>query len=498
MLMRKQFAFGGEKKQQVTKIIFIIDRAKITAVEYRFSDQQAILLGKPITRPWTKTSLVDTLNEICKDYNAKEVSILLGEDLAKVMSIQVDSDSDDVLDTATQKAALIFKDNFSNLGIDYAEILQESGTSWVQLFITKKSFLNFLGEVLRQLNLDVTSVEPLAHSLVSQLPATDKPSVVFWGDDYLLTTLVYQGKVIHAETLAGDNIYKQINSLLSWFTDTYSLDIKFVYMATKKLKSKKIKHKASVEEIELDPFSNVIKENSDFAIEPLIAEEVEPEDLKVEDETPKKSDIINKSEMAAPKPPLTLVDKEEDDAMDSVTTPPSGKSNAKLIAIIVTVIVVLVGMVVGGFFVYQNAMKEANESPDVIVNDDTTTQPTSLPSPDNDATGSSETDTDTDTETDAGDQLDPASISVQVLNGSGTAGVASRVANLLEDAGFEEIDTDNAESFDYEETVVQVKPGQDELYELVLTELQADYTIAQGEDLDVDNQFDLVITVGSN
>lgn len=89
-------------------------------------------------------------------------------------------------------------------------------------------------------------------------------------------------------------------------------------------------------------------------------------------------------------------------------------------------------------------------------------------------------------------------LKVQVLNGSGIAGEAGKVAAVLETAGFEDIDTTNADNYDYTGITIQVKEGQNEIGRLVESDLEDDYEDIEIEDtLDADSEFDAVVIRGS-
>ena len=94
--------------------------------------------------------------------------------------------------------------------------------------------------------------------------------------------------------------------------------------------------------------------------------------------------------------------------------------------------------------------------------------------------------------------LDREDFKVQVLNGSGIGGVAGKLAAILEGAGFEDVDTDNADAYDYNGVVVQVKDGQDDLGDLIEKDLEDDYEDVRVRDnLDDDSDFDAVLILGS-
>ena len=96
-------------------------------------------------------------------------------------------------------------------------------------------------------------------------------------------------------------------------------------------------------------------------------------------------------------------------------------------------------------------------------------------------------------------EIERGSLSVKVLNGSGISGKAGVVKSFLQEAGYENILTANAEAFDYDVTVIQTKKGADELKNTIAkdiaSELEGD---AKFETLDEDDAADIVIIVGTD
>ena len=89
-------------------------------------------------------------------------------------------------------------------------------------------------------------------------------------------------------------------------------------------------------------------------------------------------------------------------------------------------------------------------------------------------------------------------LKVKVLNGSGTRGKAGEVKTVLQDAGYTDIVTSNAENFDYTATEIQLKKSVSDALSLLQKDL-ADYvTISDAADLNDEENADVVIIVGSD
>lgn len=95
--------------------------------------------------------------------------------------------------------------------------------------------------------------------------------------------------------------------------------------------------------------------------------------------------------------------------------------------------------------------------------------------------------------------LQKENLKIQILNGSGTEGEAAVAAQLLRDKGYlEDIATGNADSYDYLETVIQIKEDKVDFFEDLKNDLGIGYVVADNyESLDTDGEFDAIIVVGS-
>lgn len=97
------------------------------------------------------------------------------------------------------------------------------------------------------------------------------------------------------------------------------------------------------------------------------------------------------------------------------------------------------------------------------------------------------------------EEVDLSAYSIEVLNGSGVAGVAGDAQEALETDGFSVENTGNAENQDFTETVIAVKEDvPEEFITLLRNSLEESYVVESGtEELDEDNDYDVVVTIGS-
>ncbi len=96
-------------------------------------------------------------------------------------------------------------------------------------------------------------------------------------------------------------------------------------------------------------------------------------------------------------------------------------------------------------------------------------------------------------------EINLAEIRVEVLNGSGIAGLAGKVADILQAQGFADIETGNADNYEYEKTQVQYLPDIDKQ---VLTEVERalndDFELEKQDSLTEEDELDLRVIIGQN
>ena len=89
-------------------------------------------------------------------------------------------------------------------------------------------------------------------------------------------------------------------------------------------------------------------------------------------------------------------------------------------------------------------------------------------------------------------------ISVHVLNGSGVAGAAGKVADLLREKGYTKVTTGNADEYTYTDITIRAGGENKALSEQVKTDLEEDLTIAGVETADIASASDVEVIVGKS
>lgn len=92
-------------------------------------------------------------------------------------------------------------------------------------------------------------------------------------------------------------------------------------------------------------------------------------------------------------------------------------------------------------------------------------------------------------------ELDRSNLKLEVLNGSGVAGAATKMSNALKDLGYEVTSSGNADNFEYENTEIQLKSTKKAYLDMLKEDLGDDYTIGSATS-DYTGDADGVIIVG--
>ena len=92
--------------------------------------------------------------------------------------------------------------------------------------------------------------------------------------------------------------------------------------------------------------------------------------------------------------------------------------------------------------------------------------------------------------------LERANLKIKILNGRGVAGTAADAKEFLTNLGWQVTEVDNASSFDFAKTQIQIKESRLRFLGLLTKDLENRYTIIEGEKLSETESFDALITIG--
>lgn len=163
----------------------------------------------------------------------------------------------------------------------------------------------------------------------------------------------------------------------------------------------------------------------------------------------------------------------------------SNKVNLKLVIIITLVSALVAAFVSGGVYVYLSGLEDMDQKQDseneIVLAPDPSPLATTSPAPAPE------------------EEFDVSEYSVQVLNGSGVSGAASKGEGILTTGGFNVDGIGNAANSNFTKTIIQMKkevPAK--LASQIKDTLEAEgYEVETGDSLAASSAYDVVVTMGA-
>ena len=464
--------------------------------------------GKLYQIDWDGNDPTRAFKSIKKNLRAKSVVVILGNDLSYVLTVQVPQ-------TKTNRAAVLSEvqplipENITEANFDWKTIGANTAKKLklVQVVATSGNILNNLSYAAKANKMKIETINPVAVLLAGQTKLFKNPHLIVWSGHEKLAVVSHRGNVYLSENIERDP-QSAINDLIEFTKEKHGLKISLVVFEEGVDKKIEFPAQWKVKKESLNPMVAAAakkqeKGKEEEALELKPVDEPEKPEKKKEEvkeekegatgeeetapttegaETPAKTETKPESTEAitdkeSTKPAASTEDKEDsgDDDSDSdeeedeeEEKPPVNKK----IFIILAVVIVVGGLVVGGTLYFRSRVEKTPAASE----ETTEAAPTPTPEP---------------------EVVSLEDYKVQVLNGSGIAGEAGVVQNLLDSAGLEEIETGNADNYDYTDTKVGMKElVPDEVFDEVKKAL-GNYSVVKSDALSDDSGYDIVVTVGS-
>ncbi|MBI2028682.1 MAG: LytR C-terminal domain-containing protein [Candidatus Levybacteria bacterium] len=181
--------------------------------------------------------------------------------------------------------------------------------------------------------------------------------------------------------------------------------------------------------------------------------------------------------------------------------PNQGSGKSKKFLFIVIFLLLLLGV---GYLVVQYFLPSKNETKSLTITPTPTEYqfPTDTPTPQATPTASLKPTTGPTTKpttnpVDQASGLDRSTLSVEVQNGSGEAGVAAKASDILKGFGYKVASTGNADNYDYQDVTIQVKSTKSKYLTLLKKDLGFSYTVGTtSADLSSESTADALIIIG--
>lgn len=441
-------------------------------------DKKDIVVGKVLdinnpvitdlqTFPWVEKTLEYTFKEIHSTYNISNVRIILRESLAHVISLPVDEKEIHSRENIKKHLAKHIPEIIDNLAWDYKKIdnleIEEEGKvkNVIQVIASDKKLISNLHQSLEKTKFSIQAIEPISITLARLTQEEKDPIAIIHVDKKSTRLIAYRGIVLASQVEQTENFGKNLSQLISYTWNHFSIKPKKLILSNV---PESLDHQnLATEHLE------IIKYNYD----PMIGI-IEKSDLKGKDE-----DVLN---LDPEQTHIEIKDTEHETKPSVLTIEPEtikeNSFNIKKIIIIIVAIILLAALGMG-IFIFKNNINinESLEKTSVV-----NTPPPQITPP-----------------TPAPQVIvNRQDIKLQIQNGSGIVGIAGEFATLLEDHGYTDIDTANAEEYEYENITLKLKEAKKSYQEAILADIKAEskLEINEVESLPENSDFDAIIIIG--
>lgn len=248
----------------------------------------------------------------------------------------------------------------------------------------------------------------------------------------------------------------------------------------------RVPEKEEVPKVHPQPKESPEEETETEQSEEEVEEEIETkEDKEVEQEAEKEEEREEVKEEVQQEPTVDkqkstveeLFTKKEPLVMPEISVHSTGSSKRNMFLWALTMIVITVA-IGGGLIIFSGGGTGGVSN--IVLQASPTPSPSSTPTP-----------------TPAPVAVKKDELDVQVLNGGGVVGAASKMKAFLEEKGYTVAEVANAEEYTYEQTEVHVKKSAAGNLEEIKKELNEAYTVGTAtEDLPDDSKYDIRVIVG--
>lgn len=399
------------------------------------------------TIPYTPETLVQTLRTIQKKYT-KHVRILLPESFAYTGTLAVPFI--EIMERADiqKKAQELIPEDLSNTVWDYSVISETAlKTTTITLLALVQPFATTLNTALKQAGIVAEVVEPISCTLARGFPQEVSPIVILSAQESsFLAVAVEKGHVIATQTL----------SMVT--SEAVEQFIQFLRTACKKTIQKIVVTDQTLK-ASLTTF-----DKKDI---PIIVQSV---DLTILIGTEKIDTEKNQSSLRISMP--TTI------GPAVIQQSPQEGQKKQPILLVILLLMIIVGLITGAFFYFLNQEKEAAAPQKPIVSKTPHLNPpkeTPTPKP----------------------QLTKSALSLAVLNGTKTAGLALSLASALTQQGYTVTTTGNADTSSYTQTEIRYKKIVPYDFRLALDKLvKTFYANIVEKDIADSEATDVVIVIG--
>ncbi len=455
--------------------ILYIFRNKLQLILHQ-KGQQTIL---DFALDYTKWTIA--LKQLAKKYNLGSLHLLFSDELCYLTTLilkKAELDRPIILN----KLKTIIPEEITQDNFDWClasqSLAQPQDQAQIQCWVIPQTILNNLSQAIKNSNLKAQSITSLTLELAELTANIQEPQLILWQYQEALGVVAHKGLVYYSKKLET-TIDQEASKIIEYAKNNYNLII-----------NKIILDGVNPEMIQLQ---NPNLKTVALTLNPLISlwhkkmskgNDEEILELHLPDTVP----IPNNHEGAKPLKVEPFTQKLK-----------LAKWLNKKIVISLILILLFIS-IIGGIYYYQNYFKHNFLTKEITIKpNEASPIPTKVELETENPATAEPTPENTPAETQPPEiNLDLSKLLLRVENGTGEAGAAAYVAEILKAEGFTNFSLGNAETYDSEQLTIQKKVDvPQDVIDILERALNSDYEIeVQEEVLTPDNQYDLLIITG--
>lgn len=406
---------------------------------------------------WNTHSLLQVFEKIKKLYRTKTARIILGCDISHVVSFLVPKEYAADRLYIKEKAQGLISTDLDDTVWDFKNIYIQGDSVLIQVVCIIKSFVEKLSSLLDAANISVSSMEPASYALARLTKDEKSPHCILYKNASNCLVFAYRGIVLRSMEQIDNN--QKLIFYIESIKDIFGTTVEKLLLGSgcsrndipKALKGIPVEQKV------LHPLIGIAAEHNDAIFKEKVLSR-EENIKKFATKSDKEEDQLHRKKYY-----IHNIKKAMESFLCKIQNPK-----------IFVAVSVLILCAFSGKIAYQKRKQLANETNGLTTVTSITPTPTLV-------------------------QIELSKYSVHVLNGSGVAGQAGYVKDILQKNGFKKIDIGNASNYAFKDTSIGIKEVLAEiLYPHIIEILENEYTVSLNEQrIADDSNYDLIIIVGS-
>lgn len=426
-----------------SKAVISISQNRLTGVKVYFKKNAAVI-EKKFEKDFLPDDLAKVLKQAKKELDIRSARILLSEERTYLKLLDFPRDTRLTRESILEKIQEVIPEKLEEGCFDWKIVGSDKDQLKIQVLAVSQDYLNSLQDAALQAQLSLEAFEPPSFALARLTKNEKEPHLIIYQNMETIISAVYRGRILGV-VIVDDQSQTEAKAreLTEFVREKWGVKVK-----------KTIQKK-------LDPFIGLALKKDIHGGDENVLNLVPQKASTFEIETIQKGNEIPIEDLETGNQFLKLSPKNK---------------RFIFLSTILALLILAIPFTLSFIRHRQETKSKVELTPSFTPTPEPTQQPPFTPTP----------------------ELKKSDLKIQVLNGRGEAGTAAVAAQFLKDRGYgPEIATGNADSYDYKQTTVKIKEEKIGYLELLLNDLESEYTVSRESSfLEKEETFDAIIIVG--